>query len=489
MQLSVVKGFLGLSLLGLVGCGGSDGSEPAKPEPKIKISGKVIDGYVSGATVWLDINANGEMDDFEPSAVSGDAGDYSLELTTEQRSCLNYASLIVNVPVGAIDEDSGEVTEAYQMALPPRMQGAISLSNADIYSITPLTTVLAEQLRSDLKGVIDNPVSCNDLKNSANLREQVKEKLLDALSNTVTRYNLSTDTIFSDYIADDNQEAYSLAVSIVKGLQAGYAYKTQLEADYPDATYTRVEFAQYKHFHPDVNDDFEYKDDWFRDVAVWFESGFYSERVRVNDDLTQELGVFYRRHETDEPWGNGQLTSQWTGVKWGYDNQGSFTCSLAESVTIKQDGVEYSLSNAGASAYADTLEDCQPDSYSDGAYRYFGAAYNRGLVSFDSRFTLDKYAPAFSALADWKDLEDKAEQLSFDELIAFIETLPYRFDEPVAEGLFSSWYKRRTDDTGNRVLEFKRMNNNELEWYREVYQADDTYIKECTSDGVTWTGC
>ncbi|WP_372971933.1 hypothetical protein, partial [Marinobacter sp.] len=46
----------------LAGCGGgSDGSENS-PEDVARASGKVIDGYISGATVFLDLNFNGARD-------------------------------------------------------------------------------------------------------------------------------------------------------------------------------------------------------------------------------------------------------------------------------------------------------------------------------------------------------------------------------------------------------------------------------------------
>jgi hypothetical protein len=486
------KGLLVLSLLTLGGCTGSSDTMQmgGKSAPLFSLNGKVIDGYVSGATVWLDINGNGELDTFEPSAVSSAAGSYSLELTEQQRSCVNYASLIVDVPVGAIDEDTGPVTEAYQMVRPPRLEGVIPLADADIFTITPLTTVLADYLQADLNAVNNQPLSCDDLKNNATLRQQVKDKLLDALANTVRRYNLSTETIFSDYIDNNDQQTHTLALSIVKGLKAGYAYKAQLEAAYPDAVFSRVEFAQYKHFEPDVQPDFKYRDNWFRQVSVWLTSGFISEMVRMNDELSQELAVYSRRNVTSEPWGNGQLRSQWTGVEWDHNNQGSYLCSLVESVSIQQEETRYTLSNSGAEAFADTLDDCQPDSFSNGVERNFGVDYTENGVSFDSRFTVSLDDPSYTALADWVDLRGKAQQLQFSEMIAVFSALPYKFEDPVAEGLYTYWYKRRTDDTGDyRLLEYKGVINNEMQWYREVYQADGTYIKQCTINGISWESC
>ena len=92
--------------------------EPTPPVTHV-FSGKVIDGYVSGASVWLDLNGGKQHNNDEPITVSGDAGDYTLELSDDEKECLTYATLYVDIPVGAIDEDLGEVTQAYQMSKPP----------------------------------------------------------------------------------------------------------------------------------------------------------------------------------------------------------------------------------------------------------------------------------------------------------------------------------------------------------------------------------
>ncbi|MBA6364699.1 hypothetical protein H4J42_13205, partial [Colwellia sp. BRX8-8] len=133
----------------LVGCGGGGSSSPDKPDPivanTISLTGKVIDGYVSGATVWLDLDGDSKFDkQTEPSVVSTESGNYSFEFTEEQASCVPYSTMYVDVPVGAIDEDLGEVTEAYQMSFPPSIE---PLSDDDIRNISPLTSVIWGQLR------------------------------------------------------------------------------------------------------------------------------------------------------------------------------------------------------------------------------------------------------------------------------------------------------------------------------------------------------
>lgn len=86
-----------VSLLSACGGGSADTTTQAPIVPIVPIatqnkslSGKVIDGYVRGATVWVDLNANGEMDAGEPSTVSTDAGDYVLELSDQETQYVQH---------------------------------------------------------------------------------------------------------------------------------------------------------------------------------------------------------------------------------------------------------------------------------------------------------------------------------------------------------------------------------------------------------------
>ena len=67
---------LGLATAALLAaCGGGGGSATTGP---VTLAGAVIDGYISGATVCLDLNSNGACDAGEPSSTTGTNGRYSL---------------------------------------------------------------------------------------------------------------------------------------------------------------------------------------------------------------------------------------------------------------------------------------------------------------------------------------------------------------------------------------------------------------------------
>jgi hypothetical protein len=110
---------IAVSLLALTACGGggSDSEAPVEIQPippAATISGKVIDGYVTGATVFLDLNGNTVLDNNEPSATTGDNGEYSLDLDASQYDCQSYVPLVVDVPVGATDSDKLRLLHLYR---------------------------------------------------------------------------------------------------------------------------------------------------------------------------------------------------------------------------------------------------------------------------------------------------------------------------------------------------------------------------------------
>jgi|CXWL01.1.fsa_nt_gi uncharacterized repeat protein (TIGR04052 family) len=104
----------------VAGCGGGDSSPAA---PVTSVSGRVADGYVGGATVCLDLNANGACGATEPKATTNASGMYTISDLTAipaGKTANDYA-ILAAVPVGATDADAsgGTVSTAYVMVSPP----------------------------------------------------------------------------------------------------------------------------------------------------------------------------------------------------------------------------------------------------------------------------------------------------------------------------------------------------------------------------------
>lgn len=124
-------------LLMLTACGGGGGSSPGS-----QLSGSVIDGYIEGAKVCLDINSNGACDASEPFATTKANGGYTLDTTGITVAGL---SVIAEIPDTAKDSDDAGQTlaaagkSAYTMATPADKPAVI----------TPLTTLIVGKVKTD----------------------------------------------------------------------------------------------------------------------------------------------------------------------------------------------------------------------------------------------------------------------------------------------------------------------------------------------------
>ncbi len=113
----------------LTACGGGGGSGTAAPASS-SLSGSAVDGYLKGATVFLDVNGNGLADAGEPTATTDDVGRYRLDYATLS---VPVAGLRVIVS-GGIDTDTGY---AFAGRLSTRADGA-----ATGQLVSPLTSLV-----------------------------------------------------------------------------------------------------------------------------------------------------------------------------------------------------------------------------------------------------------------------------------------------------------------------------------------------------------
>lgn len=128
-----------LTALVLAACGlgsslppNSGGGSSATP-----IAGTVADGYVTGARVFLDKNANGILDPGEPNEVTGGSGTFHLSDT----SVADLASyrLIAIVPKNAQDSEAGAVPNAYYLTYPK--------GGPDSPFISPISTLVDMKMK------------------------------------------------------------------------------------------------------------------------------------------------------------------------------------------------------------------------------------------------------------------------------------------------------------------------------------------------------
>lgn len=140
-----------VAVLTACGGGGSGTTSDSKAEP-IMFSGKVIDGYIEGAKVCLDLNFNQACDAGEPSDTSKAGGGFSLDVSSIPAAQLATAHLLTTVPITAKDADDAGKTlaEAGKLGF-SLMAPAIAFSSADGKTlsaavISPLTTLVSHDM-------------------------------------------------------------------------------------------------------------------------------------------------------------------------------------------------------------------------------------------------------------------------------------------------------------------------------------------------------
>jgi hypothetical protein len=164
-------------------------------------NGKTIDGYIQGATVFLDQNYNFRFDTGELSSIT--KADGSFEISTNDLdlyNCVKSRPIVAEVPVGAIDSTLGEVTKAYRMVLP-----SISDTGNSAIVISPFTSLLGDAVvqaksSSSIKDELTLAEGCSDVGNS--IASSITSEL-NQIKNTLTSsLNISYDDLVIDFIAD-----------------------------------------------------------------------------------------------------------------------------------------------------------------------------------------------------------------------------------------------------------------------------------------------
>ncbi|RWT29229.1 hypothetical protein DN612_16540 [Aeromonas caviae] len=471
--------------LGLSACGGgggdsgSSGSPETPPVQKMAISGKAIDGYVQGATTYLDLNFNRQLDEGEPNAVTSNTGDYRLELTEAQHECAQYVPLVVDVPVGAVDLDTGPVEQAYQMVLPPKFK---PLTQDDFYHVTPLTTALWSSVEKELAA--GGALTCQSVMADQQKREQLMNSLEQAVDRVVYHYNIPEQKIYEDFIATGDSETSTKAQEIVRGLQKSFSASEELKRAHPDAFYAYV----YYHQGDSRDNDNAYPQAWYRDQGIYWTNKSRTELVKVSDDLSQDIRVIGYSEKANVA-GNGYSYSNEYGFESRHGDDSPYTCDIKESITTAVDGKEYELVNL-ANGAAQVFADCIPEDLAGViTHRYATIGYKDAGADYSSQFVYFLGGSnSFPFLNDWVGMADDHATRNMSELVAAFEQLPYRYDDKTPEPEASSWFKKQTVTDSNKVTTTISYDN-QGRYRKFTIFADGTHKEECGTDGVAWGTC
>ncbi len=484
---------IAVSLLALTACGGGGSSDTKTPveiqptpaaTPAATISGKVIDGYVTGAKVFLDLNGNTVLDNNEPSATTGTDGEYSLDLDAAQYDCQSYVPLVVDVPVGAIDSDTGEVTEAYQLVFPPMVGNAL-----DSTDITPLTTVIWESIKSEflLKDEdLDNPnLACDVIRDNHEKVDELARHIEQTLNNIVTHYNISQDAIFADYIANGDSTTHELALLIVKGLKKGFAEASELQKNHPNS------FVDVKYL--------KTNDGWVRKEYIYTASGndnsngwsshakVESTTYSVSDDL-ETIGAqidFYNRKGSAKNVGDDKIELATSEE----------TCNANEYLNYYESKGGNAIHEREMTNITSTCADEDNQKY---IFNMNWSDHDKGLGTIGQYIIrFDTEAEQFMIFNDINRFHQNKNLLDFAAINAEIDGLSYHYDDDISDttALYEIFsfviLTKMVEENGLRV-EYKKVMAGFDGWNYETmrFNADGTYSKECKAwDADAWTGC
>jgi hypothetical protein len=164
--------------------------------------GSAIDGYISGANIFIDQNFNFLKDEGELSAITDSDGKF--EIFTEDLSlyeCLKNRPIVADVPVGAVDSTLGEVTKAYQMILP-----SLNDSGPEKVVVSPFSSLFSEQITNaiaDLK--LENELTiaegCQSI--GDNIASNISIKIQE-LKSTLDSLGVTYDELTDNFISSPN---------------------------------------------------------------------------------------------------------------------------------------------------------------------------------------------------------------------------------------------------------------------------------------------
>ena len=129
----------------------SSSSSPSSPTStnytEFSNKSRVIDGYITGANVFIDFNFNLQQDAGEPSAIaSSDAGVYEFDFDNGfstikdfSNDCVKRRIQVAHVPAGATDSELGTVDKPFTMYNIPY--------GGNFVNITPFTGMFIDLLK------------------------------------------------------------------------------------------------------------------------------------------------------------------------------------------------------------------------------------------------------------------------------------------------------------------------------------------------------
>lgn len=175
----------------------------------VKVSGKVIDGYISGALVYLDENLNVAFDESEISSNTDETGNYKLVLPAEKLDLLSKYPVRAYIGAGAQDVSRPELDFSITpitLSLPPIDISLIENSAFESAVVSPFSEQLYTLIDDEIQMVESGTLSVSELqfyiqKAKALIIEQVISVGGITVDANQTESDIS-DIVFGDFIAE-----------------------------------------------------------------------------------------------------------------------------------------------------------------------------------------------------------------------------------------------------------------------------------------------
>ncbi len=144
MKKQIITFTAALSLGIFAGCGGSGSTPATAPTNSVSVSGAVADGYLVGATVFLDKNGNYQLDAGEPSTTTDSNGAYTLSVDPVDVG--RYPILALAIAGQTIDKDTNlPVPNSYVLSMPATAVSGTVNSNF----ISPMSSLIREKMAAN----------------------------------------------------------------------------------------------------------------------------------------------------------------------------------------------------------------------------------------------------------------------------------------------------------------------------------------------------
>ncbi|MCG9682025.1 hypothetical protein L1D31_05530 [Vibrio sp. Isolate23] len=472
---------------GLVACGGGgDGGSPSSSTSSQtrSLQGVAIDGYISGATAFLDINYNGQLDSGEPSAVTNSEGSYRLSLSGSNSDCIDYAPIVVNVPVGAIDADhpNTPISEPYQLVFPPAMTLS---SEHEIKSTTPLTTVLWNQIQEDLNE--SGITSCTGLRSAVNTQEKVIQNVKEHDHRIAARYNIAVDKIYGDFIKEQNKELYELAQKMMPAIRKSYSDTKALQQVNPGAHQAYVDYY-WKYWDKDTQQKI---DKWYKVKTVLTDTKLVHTEYEVSEDLQTE--VLLTRHTERNTKKKAGFDYTKNASLWINEDNASYSCDITESIEqlVQPNSLKtYRVSNSSSTQELD-WDSCKNNNVGSNFTQYLEVIvvnnYRDGMLRAQHTFS---YYPD-PKYPEWVNVEQKIDSFSRSTLdqLSYISS---DFNDDSDYGAHT-WVRSKHSQVAVTPFKFNgiAISRNAIgNWWKNTYYYNGTSSLECSPDkGKTWSKC